>query len=107
MSGGSVRRYPVLEIQAAERFVEAKRLQHLAEVLPGQALGIQEIPLGLWVHSEGPGALLVRGTQCFSLEQPGPSRVTSPSWLGYLFRLSSRGNLPKLWIARAQPSTNS
>lgn len=102
-----MRLYPFLEIHAAERFVEAKRSHHSAEPLLGQALGIQEVPLGPLVHTKGPGALLVRGTQSFSLEQPGPARVSSPSWLGYLFRLSNRENLLKLWIARAQPSTNS
>lgn len=41
MSGSSVRLYPVLELRAAERFVEAKRSHHSVEELLGQALGTQ------------------------------------------------------------------
>lgn len=56
-----MRLYPVLEVHAAERFVEAKRVASLAEPLLCQALGIQWVPpwslgaqRGSW-RAPGPG----------------------------------------------------
>lgn len=52
---------PGLKHMQLKGFVEAKRSPYWTEPLLGQALGIQEVPLGLRVYSGGSGALRVWG----------------------------------------------